>query len=143
MNTSTEAVNTAETSNAKERSDSVDDAVIITAFLNAQNKKDSEGNIIGHLGDVVAETGMQEGSLSGRLTALRKLGVPLPKMGEEGALARKPSNGKTRKKSPSDVMALFNKISVDLANHTNDEDTTDEVADVADVETGEVYEDAS
>ena len=127
MNTSTETVaNASEAANseAKERNESVDDAVIITAFINAQNKVDDEGNIIGHLGDVAEETGMAMGSLSGRLTSLRKLGVPLPKMGEPGALARNPSTGKTRKKKASDVLALFNKINSELAKPA-DEDTAE------------------
>lgn len=90
------------------RNEAVSDEAIITAYLEAAANTNDEGEIVGHLGDVAEATGMNMGSLSGRLTSLRAMGCEFPK------LARRPSTGKTRKKSKADVLALFNKINSDL-----------------------------
>ena len=81
-----------------DRAEAVSDDVILDAYFAAASNTNDEGETVGTLADVLEATGMNKGSLNGRLTALRKV-IDLPK------LARCPSTGKTRKKNLAELVA--------------------------------------
>ena len=106
MNTET-ATETVETTT--ERRAAVGDKPIMRAML-AASVTGEDGRTVGTLDSVAEELGMNKGSLNGRLTQMRKMGIPIPKLSRS---ANK-EGSKTRAKSADAMMELFNEISEDL-----------------------------
>lgn len=94
---------TTETTNTVERAEAVTDDVIIAAYLEAAKAG-------GTMQDAADLAGMKRGSYNGRIGALKKLlgADTFPK------LAQAPKTGKTRKKDPAAILALFNKINSEI-----------------------------
>lgn len=124
----------------KARNEAVSDEAIMIAMINAANRKDENGKVIGHLGEVAEETGMNIGSLNGRLTNLRKMGCVFDK------LARTPSTGITRKKDPKKVLSLLESLRAKMSESAGEtpDDSQDEAVDATgeavDTETTEATE---
>lgn len=93
----------------KTRRKGVKNAAIIRAMIAASKRVNDKGEVVGTQAEVATELDMESGALSGRLTALRKAGVPVPE------LARSKNSGPSTKTTNEDIMNLFAEISKEFA----------------------------